>query len=198
MKEDLEEFMLFGNYHLRTYYEEYEREISHEFYLKIHIYKNYPKNIPEIEECKDIIPDDFHKNGDYFCLGVPEEMLLFAKRNGIGAFLNKYLKSYLSNFLFYSKYGIFPFEERSHGIEGISEFYIEYFQTKDLEKAIKLLGLTISNENNKNKKCPCESKKKFKNCHMHKVNLLKKRLPKKLLQTSYNWLVIYNGKKKNS
>jgi len=183
------EITVSGRIRVAYYYEGLEDKLSDEFNIKIHIYKDYPLTIPDIEELDGKIPKEFHMNDIFFCLGVPLEMLMYAKNHSIEQFLNRYLNSYLMSFMYYYKYGICPYGDRSHGSHGKLEHLKEYFQEQNDRMVFKLLKLTINEKVGRNEKCVCGSGKKYKRCHLNTIENLKMSIDKKELVSTYEELI---------
>ena len=77
---------------------------------------------------------------------------------------------YLFSQSYYDYYGEWPFGEYSHGIEGLKEKLVEIFEVKNFKELISLSKRTINKNIGKNRKCPCRSGKKYKDCHEKVIN----------------------------
>ena len=55
------------------------------------------------------------------------------------------------SYLYWVKYNEVPFGERSHGIYGIYEFYVDYFDNNNIQDIINLLEISIYYKRTKNK-----------------------------------------------
>lgn len=188
------EILILGTYFVRFYYERFEKELSDSFELKIYVPLDYPSRLPQIEEINGKIPKDFHMNGKYFCLEVPIAMHMYANKHSVGEFLSEFLDSYLSAFMWYKSYGFFPNGDRSHGSEGIYEQLIEHFQCENPKEVISLLSLAKGDKYKRNDPCPCGCRKKYKVCHLNKVEELKFNAPKEELIKAHKEMVVKYGK----
>ena len=187
-----------GTYHANYYYEKFEQELVDLFKLKIYIPMDYPEELPKIQEIEGRIPKDFHMNNNSFCLEVPIEMYLYAKDHSINEFLSKFLDSYLSAFMWYKKYGFFPYGDRSHGTEGKMEQLLEFFNVKSPNTVIELLSISTGSKYKRNDLCPCGSGKKYKSCHLNQVEMLMSKVPIDELIKTCKELIINNVKVQNS
>lgn len=192
VKELKEEINISGTYEANYYYEGLERSISDSFELVIHVYKDYPKRVPDIEECDGKIPIDFHMNGRFFCLAVPMEMTLYANSHTASRFLDKYLNSYLMSFLCYQQYGFFPNGERSHGTLGKIEHLMELFGVDSFDKVKILLDTIIKKNMSRNDACICGSGKKYKMCHREVFETLVVNIGQDELKKTHKELMDYS------
>lgn len=152
---------------------EHKNHIVEDAYkVKIFIPSKYPNEPPIAKETGGAIPNDYkHKfiKSGYLCIGIPVEVkMVFAKHKSLLGFINALLIPSLFSYSYYRDYGEFPYGDRDHGIEGINDFYCEYFGT-DTFAAIGLLKHLADSEFPQNQKCPCESGKDLCFCHGRKV-----------------------------
>lgn len=148
---------------------EYDR-----YSVSIFFPKGYPKVFPRVIEGSEKIPRiaDRHVNRDNtLCLAVePEEKLIC--RNGITFkyFLDKVLIPHLSRETYRQLSGKYEDGEYSHGIEGLWEFFFTRFETEDKEVVIIELERMLQKNRlpRRNSLCFCDSKIKFKKCHLKK------------------------------
>lgn len=152
------------SYELVPYSEVFEVEIS--------IPKNYPKSLPSIKETSKKIDSSYnHINYDNtLCLEVEKAMRtrLYPDYKLI-EWVEKFVFPYFYSYCYYRDYGRYPFGERSHGAEGIIEYYRELFQVKTIEEARYLMSAAKHYKLGKVYKghnlCPCGSFKKVRECH---------------------------------
>ena len=64
-----------------------------------------------------------------------------------------------------------PFGERSHGVEGIYEYYKEYFDAESKEQVLALLEAVCSKKYRGHLLCPCGSEKIGRKCK-HKDRII--------------------------
>ena len=142
------------------------------FLVKIIIFKDFPTHIPIVYELEGKIEKDFeHVNEDKsLCLAVNTEMKLFLDlSNSLIEWFNKYVVNYFYSVMYYRRYRIYPFGERSHGIKGVVEFYKSYLNLDDVNKIINVLNYVRYRKIKHYEKCPCGSNKKIKKCHINQL-----------------------------
>lgn len=142
-------------------YDEYEIEID--------IPKKYPKELPVVREISNYIPEElnhFLADGS-LCLAAECELIDFAYADGsVVGYIDKFVMNYLYIASYFSRYGEVPFGERSHGIAGIKEAYLERYNCEDEKVLIDLLCLlTGINRYRGHCMCSCGSNKKLRDCH---------------------------------
>lgn len=156
-----------------------ENEIFEDYFsLEIFIPNGFPEDIPTVKSTDGKIRENNYKGHAYangqFCLEVDTAIAAFLQRNpSLLGFLTKYLDTYLCGFLFYRKHKYLPFGEHKHGAEGLLDYYCELFETTEIKSAYSLLAC-LFNENLKGHvQCPCQSGKRYRNCHRNKINAMK-------------------------
>lgn len=141
-----------------------------DFYkIKIEVKDGYPNNLPLVYETAQRIPSniDWHVFPDGHCCIVtpPEETLICKKGITLAEFITKYVLPYFYNQLFRELNGYF-LHERSHGNEGIKEFFFSKFETLDSQKiSMLLLFIAKKKEPKRTTLCFCGSGKKYRKCH---------------------------------
>lgn len=145
--------------------------------VTILIPKNYPFCVPLVREDSKKIPRDINrhisKDGDC-CLDIDHRLLHMSKRGiSIVEFIREKIYPYFANQLYYDKHKHFAGEEYAHHFEGIKQFYRESLSIVDNNCATAILKSILSNKIlGRNTPCPCESRKKFKRCHLESVMFL--------------------------
>lgn len=107
-----------------------------------------------------------YSNGE-LCL---ETECIIMKRFAEGMTILEWFEDFVEPFYFsyeyFSTYGTFPFDERSHGIVGIIEGYTDIFKTENQDELINILFYVRANGKYRGHTlCPCGSEKKLRNCH---------------------------------
>jgi len=144
--------------------------IDDEFEVEIGLPTSNSSVLPWAKETGGRIPKNFHQNIDSLCLEVPYIIRKIYNENPtLEGFIELLLIPYFWIFCYYSKHGIMPDGERSHGKEGIIEGYKEIFNTNSTASINKFLEIIKTNNYNGFDVCPCGSKKELKNCHGHIV-----------------------------
>ena len=78
--------------------------------------------------------------------------------------------SYFYAASYFKRYGVAPYGERSHGVKGIEEAYMERYRVTDRNVLMHLLlYLTGIQRYRGHLECPCGSGKKFRDCHGGKI-----------------------------
>lgn len=142
-------------------YDEYEIEVD--------IPQEFPKSLPKVREVSNRIPQEFEHFLDdgSLCLAAVCELADFVASNGtIIGYIEKYVMSYLYAASYFSRYKESPFGERSHGIDGIKEAYMERYNCDNEDVLISLMYVLAGFEKYRGHSiCPCGSNKKLRECH---------------------------------
>ena len=142
--------------------------IEDSFEIKLMIPENYPSSLPTVFEIAEKIDREYeHINSDRsLCLAVPmEERELFLKKPTLLGFINNLVVPYFYSYIFWKKYGYYPFGEAAHGREGIQQYYQDLFQSKN-QSALKLgLYMVAKNGYRGHHSCPCGSGRILFRCH---------------------------------
>lgn len=111
------------------------------------------------------------------CVTVWEHWLIYAKDKSIAGYIQGPVNDYFLSQYYYEKYGKWPFGERSHGRQGLVEAYAEILdiccKDKEVISWLRILAKTSPIEH---LRCPCGSGQKLKNCHISKLDGLKKKI----------------------
>ena len=169
-----DKYVVAGNVFINAKYNNIQ--LADSFDIELNVFKDFPKRIPDIIEKSKKIPSNFqHVNPDRkLCLAVNIDMLINLKENkNLLIWFNKYVVSFFFSCIFFNRYGKFPYGERSHGDEGVVEFYQEFFNTKDIKAIFRLLQVIVGKEKQfKDNLCPCGSYIKYRRCHLKQVEKL--------------------------
>ena len=149
---------------------------KYDYCIALRLPDDYPKH-PPVMYCNDPklpIDIDRHilKNGQA-CLGAAAEVRWkwFSAPN-IASFLDVLVAPFLAWQVFFDAYGHPPpWGQRSHGKEGILEFYAEILGLKvdvNIEGFMRLLARKETPGGHES--CPCESGRRLRNCHKNAVN----------------------------
>lgn len=154
-----------------------ENNIAGSFAVEIYSTAQFPYRFPKLFEVGGDIPceADWHKYSDNSCcLTVPaNEILMCKNRITILRFIKDNAIPYFANQLYRKKVGKY-FNEYSHGFQGIYEFYIDLFHTKDHSIWIKCLNYAMGKSTFKRYNlCYCGSNVKYKKCHLKVENNLR-------------------------
>lgn len=157
--------------------------------IRIEVKDDYPNSLPLVYETAQRIPVniDWHIFPDGHCCIVtpPEELLICKKGITLEKFIRKHVLSYFHNQLFRELKGYF-LNERSHGNEGIREFFLAKFNTNDSKKVSQLLlFIAKKKEPERTANCFCGSGKKYRKCHRN--------LFRELSVFSFQKLLVYSA-----
>ncbi len=131
---------------------------------------DYPRNFPLVFEIGGRIPRNvdwhiFPESGRCCICTLPEEMLLCKKGITLISFIENQVRPYFFAQKFREMEGYF-LNERSHGNQGIVEFFEEIFKTKDLNTIIRgLIFIKQRKEPTRRDSCFCGSGIKYRKCH---------------------------------
>lgn len=156
---------------------EQDSNVLQTYEILISISEAYPNCVPVVYETGGKIPKkmDRHINpasGDA-CLFVEDERWEIWPT---GASFKDFLEIPLRNFFLYQAYfevmGHFPQGERSHGIIGKIEYFMEKFHLDSEDSILDILRAGES-PSKQNLLCPCGKIRKFKYCHGPVVHLMR-------------------------
>ena len=158
---------------------QFEDEVFEDYFsIEIFIPDGFPEDIPTIISADGTIRANnynghIYENGQ-FCLEHDTVIATYLLDNpSFLGFLTRYLESYLFGFLYYRKYKILPFGEHKHGIPGLMDHYCDLFNTSDIRIAYILLTCLIKDNLQGHILCPCQSGKRYRNCHRERINALR-------------------------
>ena len=138
------------------------------FKLQLFIPNNYPLELPEVWELSGCIDKNYphiYTDGK-LCLASDIELMLYLSENAdIYLFVENYIIPYLYTYKYYENYGVYPFGERSHGIDGDLEYLKELFNVNEREQVINIMLFLVRYNYRGHLLCPCGSQKKVRNCH---------------------------------
>lgn len=140
-----------------------------EYFIEMNVSLKFPGVVPIVREVSGNIPEDFEHiyENEELCLGAACDLYDFLDHHPfVVDFLNGPVTSYFYTASFYKRYKTVPYGERSHGLEGIIEAYLERYQLNDINLLVMLLAYVAGFYKYRGHlHCPCNSGKKFRNCH---------------------------------
>ncbi|MFC3746975.1 hypothetical protein [Paenibacillus sp. GCM10012306] len=178
------ELVLKGNFRFSANYVGGPK-IEDSYDLEILVPKRFPYELPKVIELKGKIPRDhnYHINpDDTLCVGSPLRVILKIKNSNT---LITYAEECLVPYLYAVSYklkngGDFIFGELEHGKKGILNDYCDILNLtnpKQVEKALRLLGIKKREANKM--PCPCQCGNRLGACVFHhKLNLLRTIAPR--------------------
>ena len=152
--------------------------LKNSLYISMFVPFTFPTDLPIVRDITKKIESEFHKNkNDILCLACDAEIHYELKRNNsvtICDFIEKFLIPYLYSYTYYKKYNKIPYGQRSHGFQGVIEFYMDYFEINNTKIVLNILNQIVLNKYKGHNICPCGSGEKFRKCHANSIfNLLK-------------------------
>jgi hypothetical protein len=144
------------------------------FSVEIYPTEKFPYHFPKIYEVGEEIPNiaDWHKYPDNSCCITvkPDEIIKCKDGISIIQFIENFAIPYFANQIYRKLTGKY-LKEYSHGIKGLKEFYIEFFKSNNINLWNKTIDNCIKNiRNERNQECYCNSKIKYKKCHLQIEN----------------------------
>jgi hypothetical protein len=151
----------------------------------------FPRELPVVFETGGKIPPDFHKLSDgSLCLGAPTELRLkLHPAATLITLVEVVVIPYLFGYSHFAKFGVLPFGELEHGVDGIRQHFAALFRVSDREAATEFVRLTALKRRRANKApCPCASGRRLGRCHHLQVNRLRDRLGRGWFSEQYRRL----------
>lgn len=183
--EDNGVYTVSGSYDLRQ-----DGRLIARYRLRIELPGGYPETIPLFYETGNRIlrTQDNHINesNGTLCLGVTEQIWLdLGGQFELLPLLDRHLRSYLIGATSMLAGKGWPFGERSHGADGLCEFYGEKIGTTDPLAVLDLILLLMGGVVKGHWDCPCGSGARLRDCHDSNVRELNERkLPREMLLNS--------------
>jgi hypothetical protein len=143
-------------------------EISDVFDVEMFIPHEFPDAHPVVWEAGCRISRDFtHVNIDgSFCLAVPLDINeVLSDDPSLLGFVDKLLVPYLYSYCHWEKFKEMPFGERSHGAKGYLEYYLDLFNTKNMNSVLRGVIDLLVYGYRPHEKCACGSGRKALRCH---------------------------------
>ena len=156
-----------------------ENEIFEDYFaLEISIPDSFPDDIPTVRTTDRKIHADNYKGHVYpdgqFCLELDTVIVAFLQYNhNLLSFLTRFLDTYLCGFLYYQEHNCMPFGEHKHGVLGLMDYYCELFEITDINIAYLLLTCVFKENLKGHIQCPCQSGKRYRDCHRKTIDELK-------------------------
>ena len=79
--------------------------------------------------------------------------------------MEEIVEPYFFSYEYYTRFGVFPFGERPHGIEGIIQTYQELLHESDPKVVLRLMLFCVEGRYRGHNDCPCGSGKNSRKCH---------------------------------
>jgi hypothetical protein len=158
--------------------------------IELRLPPTYPKGVPVLREMDGRIPrtEDRHMQANGACLFVPDEYC-YEHPEGLdaAAFLRGPVLGYLVGQSFVEIGKPWPFPPRSHGADGIVEFYGEKFGSVDRKTVAAYLEIMLGKKIPGHLRCPC-GQGRIRDCHRPVLKDLRERIPRQIIHTSLETL----------
>ena len=161
-----DEYVIVGEIFLNHVYKEVR--MTGKFIIEIVVSNKFPIVIPIVREISNGIAANYpHKNIDgELCLASEIELkMFFAQSSDICLFLEKYIIPYLYTYCYYEEYGVYPYGERSHGMQGNLEYLKDLLEVDDWGQVFDIMMFVIQSSYRGHLECPCGSGERIRNCH---------------------------------
>lgn len=157
-------------------------KVLDQFSIEIELSRYDPDDLPILREIGGRIPRNTNNHindpsGDV-CLFVPDERWrIYPCGSTLLDFLNVPVRNYFIGYCLVEMGEPWPFGQRSHGAEGIFEYYSELLGTDDRLVVIRYLECLSKHTLKGHLECPCGSGKRIRNCHQTILNELREKIP---------------------
>jgi hypothetical protein len=170
-----------------------QEPIEDSYAVRLHVPTSFPNSLALAWETGGRIPRDYHKMGnESLCLGAPtEQRMIMTLSPTLLAFLEKLVIPYLFSYSFFKRYGTMPYDELSHGEEGILQYLASLFEspsTRGVKEFLRLAGMKKRRANKL--PCPCGRKLRLGRCHHRRVNSLRDRMGRRWFGNEYTRLTV--------
>lgn len=139
-----------------------------EYEIQIDVPSDYPDTPPKVRETRGEIPRSFHTflETGYLCLGVRIEVRrAFAEHQTLLGFVDRQVVPFLISYSYFTEFKEMLFGEYDHGIDGILDYYNEFFGTTDDLVSLRLLEVLAGGTHSQSMICPCRSGLHLVACH---------------------------------
>lgn len=153
---------ILGNIHIE--YICNDEFIKGDFEIKI---KLFNEDLPKVWELSNKVRNNYqHLYEDRrLCLATDIEQRLYLKKHTVIEWIKEYVEKYFVSYIYYKKYGVYPFGEHSHGEKGTYEFIKMHYKMDNLNDAKSIYEYICTKKYRGHLDCPCGSGKKLRNCH---------------------------------
>ncbi|HAR42937.1 MAG TPA: hypothetical protein DCS07_09960 [Bdellovibrionales bacterium] len=158
-----------------------EASLIREYQMRIVFPDRYPDEVPVVFEIGGEIEkspgNHFNPDGSACLFAPPERWEKWPPGSGFTEFLNGPVKEFFFSQAYRSLTGKWIFGERSHGDDGVIEYFLERLSLQNRDQLRRVLDIPVVEEPPRQWKCPCSQNKRLKNCHWHLISNLRQRLP---------------------
>lgn len=160
-------FIIYGKFVLNNEYNGIP--LYDEYSINVDVPFSFPNHLPRVRETSNALDKDYehwYSNGD-LCLGASCDLIDFVDHYPtLIKFFDGPLVSYFYSASYFKRYKRVPFGERSHGLPGIIEAYLERYKAKDIDELVAYLGYVAGICTYRgHAPCPCGSGRRLRSCH---------------------------------
>jgi len=83
--------------------------------------------------------------------------------------MDRYVETYFFSYEYWLRFGVFPFGDRTHGVQGILESYMDIFEVNSIHSAYYLMSYIAKSSYRGHLPCPCGSGRRIRDCHGDKI-----------------------------
>lgn len=155
--------------------------------VRILVHNDYPEVLPKTYLVSKNIPFDYNRHiGSHgSCCIAPnaEEYIILGRKYNLLEYIKKLVIPFFASQKLYDLEGEWPSGEYSHFTIGLIEYYkerLELDSIENIDRALQVLSNTI--KIGRNDLCFCESGKKYKKCHLSKIELFSF-IPRRLFES---------------
>lgn len=126
------------------------------------------EELPYVVDKDNYISKSYHHyySTGKLCLETDSAIRLrFVDGFDLVAWMTEYVETYFFSYEYYMRYNYFPFGERSHGLDGVLQTYLDVFKTKDPYAVLRIMSYISLSPYRGHNNCPCGSNLKLRNCH---------------------------------
>lgn len=138
--------------------------INEEFEIKIKLFED---SLPRVWELSNKVKNSYSHiyNDRKLCLATDLEQELYLEEHSLIEWIEEFIEKFFISYVYYVRYGVFPFGEYAHGDKGIYEFIRRYLKIDNIVVAKRIYDYVCTKRYRGHLDCPCGSKKKIRNCH---------------------------------
>lgn len=159
------EIILSGNISINRIYDNFLVDRDYEIRIRISLHDD---DLPEVWDVGNHIDKSYiHRYPDgKLCLETDAyTALCFYKGYSLLEWMKNIVEPYYYSYEYYTRFGKFPYGERSHDLDGVVEAYQEIFNEQDIVKIFRLLRSISQRKYKGHLMCPCGSGIITRKCH---------------------------------
>lgn len=152
---------------IRVYRTAFDYTLDRSYIVEIIIPVN-SSTLPSVKDVGGSISDDYphrYVSGE-LCLETETIIRLrFIDGFSLVEWMDEYVEPYYFTYEYYCRYGVFPFGDRPHGLDGLINTYQDLFSEDDISIVWRLMSFCVTGKYRGHANCPCGSGKRTRDCH---------------------------------